>query len=400
MGAHQGGFVGLLILAFLAPIAALGQDWRVDGYVDLRAVMPASDPTWRDGGFGKQRYQQDHPGVAIGGALLEPSLQLLPELRLVADLRYDPTVKDPLGLIDAYLRYRPVSTTEWRWSIKAGMFFAPISQENDSLGWSNPWTITSSALNSWVGEELRTIGIEPSLEWRLNDGASLKLFAALFCDNETAGTLIGLGGWNLTDYITPLGGRVTQPNFGGGAGVSPVFQQIDHNPGWYAGTTLSLPSYGQISVMRYDNNVNVDANLANTPWRTSFWSLGGNSEIGQVTLLLQGMQGQTSVADTPDYTPVTRFYAAFALAGWRFGDWRLAGRIERFGTDGYDHFFDADFSEHGMDETIALTWRPRPWLRLTAEYLHVDSTRQLRVIQGMAPRQVDNQEQLMARFFF
>jgi len=391
---------GFILLCLGWPVLALAEDWRIDGYVDLRAEAPASDATWREGGFGKTRYSGSQPETVIGGALLEPSWQILPDLRAVVDLQYNPTTRDKFGVIDAYLRYRPVSTSPWRWSVKAGMFFAPISQENDSLGWSNPWTITSSALNSWVGEELRTIGIEPSVEWRDAVWGTARLFGAVFGDNETAGTLLGLSGWNLSDSITPLGGRVSQPNFGGGAQLSPVFQQIDGNPGWYGGASVTLTGYGQLTVMRYDNNVDVAANYVNTTWHTRFWSAGANSQWDHLTLLAQVMSGETSVADSPTYTANTTFSAAYLLAGWQWDDWRLAARIEHFLTGGYDHFFSADYSEHGLDETLALSWRPRAWLRLTAEYLHVDSTRQLRLIQNIAPRQIDNQEQLMARFFF
>ena len=52
-------------------------------------------------------------------------------------------------------RRRPVS-----WSVKAGAFFPTISLENDDLGWTSPYTLTPSAINSWIGEELRTIGSE------------------------------------------------------------------------------------------------------------------------------------------------------------------------------------------------------------------------------------------------
>ena len=46
------------------------------------------------------------------------------------------------------------------WSVKAGAFFPTISLENDDLGWTSPYTLTPSAINSWIGEELRTIGSE------------------------------------------------------------------------------------------------------------------------------------------------------------------------------------------------------------------------------------------------
>ena len=47
----------------------------------------------------------------------------------------------------------------WRSNLKIGAFYPPISLEHRASGWTNPYTISSSALNTWVGEELRTIGV-------------------------------------------------------------------------------------------------------------------------------------------------------------------------------------------------------------------------------------------------
>ena len=52
----------------------------------------------------------------------------------------------------------------WRSNLKIGAFYPPISLEHRASGWSNPYTISSSALNTWVGEELRTIGVGYELD--------------------------------------------------------------------------------------------------------------------------------------------------------------------------------------------------------------------------------------------
>src|SRR5258705_9405197 len=70
--------------------------------------------------------------------------------------------------------YRPVSTSAFRWSIKAGAFFPPISLENTEIGWTSPWTLTPSAINAWVGEELRTIGLEGRSEEHTSELQSLR----------------------------------------------------------------------------------------------------------------------------------------------------------------------------------------------------------------------------------
>jgi hypothetical protein len=48
------------------------------------------------------------------------------------------------------------------------------------------WTITPSAINSWVGEEPRTISAEAMLEWR-GDQDHFEFVVAAFDLNEPAG---------------------------------------------------------------------------------------------------------------------------------------------------------------------------------------------------------------------
>ena len=56
--------------------------------------------------------------------------------------------------------------------MKTGAFFPTISLENDDLGWTSPYTLTPSAINSWIGDELRTIGSEAIL--RCDTGGSAR----------------------------------------------------------------------------------------------------------------------------------------------------------------------------------------------------------------------------------
>ena len=65
--------------------------------------------------------------------------------------------------LEAYARYSPQTSGDWQWSVKAGAFFPPISLENTEVGWTSPWTLTPSAINSWVGEEVKVVGGEATL---------------------------------------------------------------------------------------------------------------------------------------------------------------------------------------------------------------------------------------------
>jgi len=76
-----------------------------------------------------------------------------------------PLRQDSRRLDGGVLQYRPYPRAGYRLRVKAGAFHAPVSLENRAPGWDSPYTLSYSALNSWLGEELRTIGLEAQLDW-------------------------------------------------------------------------------------------------------------------------------------------------------------------------------------------------------------------------------------------
>ena len=65
------------------------------------------------------------------------------------------TTAIPLDLTEAYLQFRPYPRDGFRLRLKAGAFYAPISLENRASGWDSPYTLSYSAINTWLGKELR-----------------------------------------------------------------------------------------------------------------------------------------------------------------------------------------------------------------------------------------------------
>src|SRR5207344_2211485 len=104
-----------------------------------------------------------------------------------------------------------VSTPGWLWSVKLGAFFPPISLENESTGWTSPWTLTPSAIDSWVGEELRTIGAEFHFEHRGRTG-TFEGGAAAFASNDPAGELLATRGWSRGDPASGWNSSLREPD--------------------------------------------------------------------------------------------------------------------------------------------------------------------------------------------
>ena len=379
-------------------------DFAFAGYVDLRLIVPAGDRSWVDGGQGKLRFgsRQPSPNLRFVEAIGQGTLSITDELHAVAVLRIEPEQRSGIDILESYVTWRPQAVGDWRWSVKAGAFYPPVSVENDDLGWTSPYTLTPSAINSWIGEELRTIGGEGTLA---HSGAwgTLSATGALFCCNEPAGTVMADRGWALDDRPTGLFERIRLPDatinlFGGTPpGRAGLFQNIDGQVGWYAALRWDVPDFGQLAVLRYDNRADPEAFTSrDASWATRFWSASLKTRLADVAVLAQLFAGDTTVEGGGTYF-VTYFDSAFVLASYDFGDWRVSGRAELFDTRNAPAFPLMD--EDGRAFTAALSWSPKDWLRLTGELLNVDSRRPEYTLEGGPATRNDTQFQLSARAF-
>jgi hypothetical protein len=394
----------LLLLVGIGPASAV--DFHFDGYADLRLILPSGERSWVDGGLGKTRFGNEYSSPDVTGELTgQGTIQLLPSLMVTAVGRIEPTQKTAFDVIEGYIRYRPVSTSAFRWSVKAGAFFPPISLENTEVGWTSPWTLTPSAINSWVGEELRTIGAEGDVSWR-TDERTVSIDAAIFGWNDPAGILLADRGWAMDDRPTGLFDNLKVPDANPIARHQPVpmrtmmFMDIDSRAGFYAGATWDETGIGKIQFMRYDNQANPEKITTQVAWDTDFWSLGAQTQIGDFTFMAQGMTGKTYIEPSEHFESETYFKAAYFLAGWSMNeDWRLAARYDVFSTDEGHTGGINPLSEHGNAVTFAVNYLPNNWLRFTGELLHVNSTRGQRGVVGESPNQSETQFQLSARAY-
>lgn len=392
------------LVGFCAPAYAV--DFHFDGYVDLRLIIPSNQESWQNGLLGKLRYgaEDNKPDLRLAEAVGQAVVLITPEVMALAVGRIEPKQRTFFDLLEAYVRYRPVSTTPWRWSVKAGAFFPPISLENTELGWNSPWTLTPSAINTWVGEELRTIGLEGALEWR-SEERTITAMASAFGWNDPAGILLADRGWALHDRVTGLIDRPREPDVIAYALKLPeplyTYEalEIDGRPGWYAAASWDEVGLGFLNVIYYNNEADPAAVRRQIAWHTDFWDVGAKTQIGDVTLMAQAMTGQTLIVPNAFFYSDTKFKSVYFLAGWTIApDWRVAARADIFSTE-EKRPFPGNLSEHGNALTFAVNYLPYDWLRVTAEAIRVDSTRNQRKLEGLNPKAVEDQFQLSAKFY-
>jgi hypothetical protein len=395
----------LLVALFATNAQALDitDDLTISGYADLRAVAPTDQTSWLKGGLGKFRYGNSQN---VGGeGVLQADYKFGGVFHAVTVLRAEPQTPSVVDALETYLRYDDSDGGDFSWSVKGGAFFPTISLENDDIGWTSPYTLTPSAINSWVGNELRTIGSEGTVRWNTGGWGTVSLIGALYCCNEETGTLMAERGWTMDDRPTGLFERVRIPDatlrlfHAPVPGNTGMFNQIDGNPGWYAGAAWQIPGIAQLSITRYDNRSDPAAVTSrDQAWGTKFWNFGARTQLGGVTLIAQQLSGYTELVFGTGEN-ASKFQSGFLLASYDLDDWRFSAREDLFQTRRVEAS-NSNFDEDGNATTGAVSWSGLDGLRLTAEVIKMNSRRGEYVPAGLGLNRSDIQVQFDTRFSF
>lgn len=369
-------------------------DWALD--VDLGLTSVSSDlGAWPDGALGKLRY--DDAGIEAARVSLDYRGRLRPTLwiRVVAD--YVDDASSGFDLSEAFVEWRPLPSSALRQHWRFGAVYPGISLENTDRGWGSPFTTSFSAINAWLGEEIKPLAIEWNAQRRLGPAGSpheLAAFGAAFYANDPAGTLLFWRGFAMHDRQTRLGDRLAMPPapvFANGAvvGLRPQsvepFAEIDHRPGYYAGIQWQYATVARLQLSTWDNRADPAAfSDGQWAWRTRFRQLAGQFSLpGDVGLLAQWMRGATywfirtgpAGTLTPQSTLVRDdFDARYVLVTKRVGD-RHRVTLRR---DTFDMHRAGDLDiDAGHAWTLAYQIQIDPRMSVTAELLEIRSTRGL-----------------------
>src|SRR6185437_15128459 len=127
--------------------------------------------------------------------------------------------------------------------------------------WTPSRTLTPSAVNSWVGEELLVEGAEASVSTQAGDhvlGATLGVFSK----DDTAGTILAWRGWALHDISSGQNTELPLPD--GEQGYEAIFDgnqaydsrpydEVDHRLGYYVRADWRPPAAVAFNLEYYNN---------------------------------------------------------------------------------------------------------------------------------------------------
>ena len=379
---------------------------------DLRLVAVDGEKSWLNGGFGKLRSGSDgdlrvRPQLGNVDIIWKPQLGWSLGATVVGSLQGDERTE--AGLSQAYLTFKPMRGSRLAASARVGLIWPPVSLEHEGADWHVKDSITPSAINSWIGEEVRPVAAEGTLAVTLGTH-QLRATAAVMAANDTVGTLLTFRGWALHDRTTLAFHRQPLPPL-----EEPVvFYQAPYThplldvsrgfarrPGYYAKLSWQPPSPVRIELFRYDNRADpeaVDANLE-WGWNTQFDDAGLVADLGSgIELQAQALQGRTRMGaeEVGRRWIDNRFRSAFVLLTRPFGAVRLTARLDLFDTRNRGSDVGDEYDDKGWSAMLAAK---REWEHFTGlvELLHVASKRGDRQEVGLSPRQRQTQAQAELR---
>jgi len=379
---------------------------------DVRMVAIDGERSWVDGGFGKLRSGSDgewRVQPQFGNLSLVWKPQLTWSLGAVVVGEVQGGQRTEAGLSQAYLTFRPMRSGKLAFSARAGLMWPPVSLEHEGADWHVKDSITPSAINSWIGEEVRPIAAEATATASLGSH-KLRATAALMAANDTSGTLLTFRGWALHDRSTLAFNRQTLPPLDGAVAayqapythpLLDVGEGIARRPGYYAKLAWQPPVPFRFELFRYDNGADPEAVTAELEWgwRTRFNDAGLVANLGSGTeLKAQAMQGRTKMGfpDNGRRWIDNRFRAAYVLLTRPFGSFSATARIDAFGTRNHGSDVDSEYDEHGWSAMLA---GKRDWHHFTGlvELLHVWSDNPSREHADLPFRQAQTQLQAELR---
>lgn len=373
---------------------------NLSGTADVRFVRTGQAQGWVHAGPGITRYGAvtgSTPGGTRSGDAR--SAFVMPRLALVTDVLMGPRLSGrfqinfddfpdnrdnsgTLGLTEGYLRF-PISHIDTRF----GILIPPISLEHPKAAWATKYTLTPSALNTWVGEELRMIGLELKYYFFRNKESGAYALIAPFSNNDPATSILAWRGWTLHDGQIKAGQRlwfqadVANPTLHSTQWDTP-FKEVDGVPGAYGKIGYEKSDLGKLEL--YYQDAFATGKVSDTPtygtdfaWNTKFYVASLEYRpTSDLTLVTQGLMGTSSMGPGTGSNWVDISYDTwFGLVSYRFWNrHRVSIRYDAFNISDRDSFNDKN-AQDGNAQTIAYLFSYTDSQMFALEYLHAVSHR-------------------------
>ncbi len=385
----------LLGLSFSSATTASNIQTNFDGLIEASYDSGSDSLSWLNKGWGTTRFGKDDENFLISRAAFTGRLDFANSWSFFGVAQYVSEPKATLGFTEAYFQYKPIAKG-YQVSAKIGAFYPKMSLENTGFAWSSPYTYHYSALNAWLGEEVRAIGSELTIKRparKFRSKYDISFHTAIFKGNDPAGTLIAWRGLLPHDRQTHLNERIgfaplyslQKEQLSKQWQYSDPFHEIDGRFGFYAGMHLEYLKKHSLRVYWYDNNGDpaaINETIGQYAWDTRFLSVAWKSKLSNHTqLVMQAMSGSTAMG--PARGVDNDFHSWFTLLSHKWERYRFSARFEQSKVTDKDHWiFDPNASDNQavtlhVNRSISDNWR------LGIEWLYSDSWLSYRYKSGL-----------------
>lgn len=344
------GAVSALAFAVLATaIRAHAQDaFEISGFALLRAAQHDDSPRPTGVVAGDAPLDDDAFAAQIQlGLDWRPSARYGGHVHLLARNESDHSKRGRAGVVQAFLD-QTFDRGEHRLKLTEGAFFLPTSRENVDALWESPYTITSSALNSWFGEELRPVGVDAAYTFRRRWSGGVTLFRG----NDTLGSLPAVRGWSMRDHWALLGEHLqVDPEY-----YTSVSAENDGRTGWSARGRWA-GERALVQLTHLDNRSDAQEYDPLFNWYTRFDIAGGELIAGDWIVAAEYGWGFTDIDVEHEGRFRTQLDAGYVLVSRRLANGRISLRADVFSRNA--------MRDHAL--TAAYFFSPRGKLRAGLE---------------------------------
>jgi hypothetical protein len=292
------------------------------------------------------------------------------EIRGQAQLNLQPRIAHGYHpwLVEAFLR-KEWTTDNRGWAVESGVLHVPFSLENTGPAWSPAYSISSSALSSWLWEEITLSGADT--EWWRTIGSAIQVDALVGAGYgaDQVGRLLALRGWVMGDTLGGINGSLRLP---GNGGRTDIYNERDHRPAVYG--WLSLGDPGQIASIKVGMFDNRGDESSRGVWHTRFTTAGVIIHTtAHLDLLAQYLAGTARVAAPANDSS---YSAAYILASGHFRQHRVSLRFDQFRVHDLDGG-PSPTNERGRAVTTSYLLQIGLRQRIALEYIWLHGRREL-----------------------
>jgi len=366
--------------------------YQLSSGIDVSYINASGYTSWTKGFVGKMLYDDNNEGLKISRAFADVNFQLTDTLKAHAVVEaYDDDIGPIVGFTQAYVNWRPVPRSKNRYRLKVGAFYPHMSLENVSAGWNSPYTMSFSAINTWVAEELRTVGAELSVSRRpemFGSAHTFSLQGAVFVANDPTGSLLAWKGWSAHSRQSRFGDKLPlaplpliQPGemFERQDPYVEPFREIDDRAGYYVGGEWRFNQQLLFRAMHYDNRADPTAfEDGQYAWATKFEHIAAQIALpGDWDLLFQWITGTAVMGAVSNGAHLvdTKFDSKYLMLTRTYDRHRLSVRYDKFEVTQNDQTQEDSNDEDGYVWTFAYIYKFSDKVSFGAESLSIKTHR-------------------------